>query len=120
VEHGDRALLIDTGFGPQTLPAAEGGPVGGIHGGTLLESLATLGHTPRSIEAVAFTHLHTDHLGWAWHPAPGSDRPAFAHAEYLVSEPEWAQRESQAEQGMAEEIAAMTPHVRTVKDGQGG
>ncbi|MET7465155.1 MBL fold metallo-hydrolase [Nonomuraea sp. NPDC005501] len=118
VENGDRALLIDAGFGPQSVPAAPGQPNGAIHGGALLDGLAELGRGPEEIEAVAFTHLHADHLGWAWHPAPGGDRPAFAHAGYLVSEPEWAQRHLPEAQGMTKEIAALAPRVRAVADGQ--
>ncbi|MER6914816.1 MBL fold metallo-hydrolase [Streptomyces sp. NPDC000594] len=114
VEHGDRALLIDAGFGPRSWPPAPDGPLGGIHGGALLESLARLGSGPERIGAVAFTHLHPDHTGWAWHPVPGADRPAFAHADYLVPEPEWARRDLLG----AEEVAGLTPYVRTVADGQ--
>src|SRR5207249_1102386 len=58
VEHGDRALLIDAGFGPQALPAEAGGPNGAIWGGALLDGLAELGRRPEEIDAVAFTHLH--------------------------------------------------------------
>lgn len=114
VEKGDRALLIDAGFGPRSWPPAPDGPRGAIHGGALLDSLALLGRGPEQIEAVAITHLHPDHTGWAWHPAPGADQPAFAHADYLVSEPEWARRDLLD----AQEAAALAPHVRTVADGQ--
>lgn len=93
VEHGGRALLIDAGFGPQSHPAEPGSPNGAIYGGALLDSLAELGRRPEQIEAVAFTHLHPDHLGWAWHPVPGGDRPAFADAPYLVAEEEWARHD---------------------------
>ncbi|MEV4433510.1 MBL fold metallo-hydrolase [Streptomyces sp. NPDC049555] len=110
VEHGDRALLIDTGFGPQTLTAPEG-PVDTIHGGALPQNLAELGRAPEDIEAVAFTHLHVDHLGWAC-------EPTFAHADYLISEPEWAGRDALEAQGMTEQVAALAPHVRTITDGQ--
>ncbi|MDG4859693.1 MBL fold metallo-hydrolase [Streptomyces sp. T-3] len=114
VENGDRALLIDAGFGPQSWPAAPDGPRGAIHGGALLDSLAELGHGPEGIEAVAFTHLHPDHTGWARHPIPGTDRPAFAHADYLVSEPEWVRRDLLE----AKEADGLAPRVRTVTDGQ--
>ncbi|WP_412074840.1 MBL fold metallo-hydrolase [Streptomyces xanthophaeus] len=117
VEHGDRALLIDAGFGPQTLEAPDG-PLGAIRGGTLPHGLAELGRRPEDIEAVAFTHLHSDHLGWACHPAPGGDRPLFAHADYLVSEPEWDRRDLLEAQGMTEQVAALAPRVRTITDGQ--
>jgi glyoxylase-like metal-dependent hydrolase (beta-lactamase superfamily II) len=111
VECGDRALLIDAGFGPQSLPAEPGNLNGAIYGGALLESLAELGRRPEEIEAVAFTHLHPDHLGWAC-------QPAFAHAEFLVPEPEWAQRDLLEAGGMTEETTALAPRVRTVTDRQ--
>ncbi|MFI6844383.1 MBL fold metallo-hydrolase [Kitasatospora sp. NBC_00085] len=117
VEHGDRALLIDAGFGPRTLQAPDG-PLGVIRGGALPQSLAELGRGPGDIEAVAFTHLHSDHLGWACHPAPGGDRPVFAHADYLISEPEWERRDLLEAQGMTDEVAALAPRVRTITDGQ--
>ena len=119
VEHGDRALLIDTGFGPQSLPPDPATPRGAIHGGALLDNLARLGRSPDEIEAVALTHLHLDHLGWAWHPAPGGNQPAFARAGYLVAEPEWAQRDLLEADGTSREIlTALAPRVRTVTDGQ--
>src|SRR5215467_11778367 len=91
VERDGRALLIDAGVGPISV----GPPLNtfGVQtGGKLLDSLATLGRSPADIEAVALTHLHNDHFGWAWYPAPGSDRPAFAGTDILVAEPEWTQR----------------------------
>ncbi|MEV4754449.1 MBL fold metallo-hydrolase [Micromonospora sp. NPDC049559] len=118
VENGDRALLIDAGWGPVSLPAEPGSPNGAVSGGALLDSLAKLGRSPKEIEAVAFTHLHIDHLGWAWHPALGGDQPVFAHAEYLVAEPEWAHRDLLAQGITDEEATALAPRVRTVTDGQ--
>ncbi|MFJ6757080.1 MBL fold metallo-hydrolase [Streptomyces sp. NPDC091273] len=117
VEHGDRALLIDAGFGPQEYEV-EAGPLAAARGGALPQGLAALGRRPEDIEAVAFTHLHADHLGWACHPAPGGDRPLLAHADYLISEAEWGRRDLLAAQGMAEQVAALAPRVRTVTDGQ--
>lgn len=112
VESGERALLIDTGFGPRSVPPAAEGPFGGIEGGGLLESLAAVGRDPRSIEAVAFTHLHTDHIGWA-------ARSAFGAAAYLVGEPEWARREVLESHGTSREaLDALAPAVRTVADGE--
>ncbi|SHG24467.1 MBL fold metallo-hydrolase [Streptoalloteichus hindustanus] len=119
VEHGDRALLIDAGFGPQAVPAQPGNPHGAIHGGALLDNLAALGRSPRDVEAVAFTHLHLDHLGWAWHPAPGGGQPVLGHADYLVAEPEWSDRHLAEAHGTTPEmIAALAPRVRTVTDGE--
>ncbi|KAK1179771.1 MBL fold metallo-hydrolase [Streptomyces sp. NBS 14/10] len=119
VETRGRALLIDAGFGPLSLPAETGDVRGTIHGGALLDNLAELGRRPEDIEAVAFTHLHIDHLGWALHPALGGDRPAFAHADYLVTEPEWSQRHLLEAHGTSKEtLAALEPYVRTTSDGQ--
>jgi glyoxylase-like metal-dependent hydrolase (beta-lactamase superfamily II) len=119
VERGGRALLIDAGFGPQPVPAVPGSPIGAIQGGGLLDSLAALGRDPAAIEAVAFTHLHTDHLGWAWHPAPGTGIPAFTGAAYLVAAPEWEQRELAEAEGTTREIlTVLAPRVRTVADSE--
>jgi glyoxylase-like metal-dependent hydrolase (beta-lactamase superfamily II) len=63
VERSGRSLLIDAGFGPQSMPAVPGSPIGTVRSGSLLENLTALGHDPASIESVAFTHLHVDHLG---------------------------------------------------------
>lgn len=119
VERGGRSLLIDAGFGPQPAPAVPGSPIGAINGGGLLENLAALGRDPAAIEAVAFTHLHTDHLGWAWHPAPGAGTPAFTGAAYLFAAPEWEQRELAEAAGTTREIlTALAPRVRTVADSE--
>ncbi|MEU9144942.1 MBL fold metallo-hydrolase [Streptomyces sp. NPDC048349] len=117
VERGDRALLIDAGVGPQTFEDPDG-PLAVIRGGALPHGLAELGRRPEDIEAVAFTHLHADHLGWACHPAPGSDRPLLGHAEYLISELEWDRRDLLEAEGMSEQVAALASRVRTVTDGQ--
>jgi len=117
VERDGRALLIDAGAGPISV----GPPLNtfGVQtGGKLLDSLATLGRSPADIEAVALTHLHNDHFGWAWYPAPGSDRPAFAGTDILVAEPEWTQRHFAEAQGMGDMIKVLAPQVRTVAEGQ--
>ncbi|MFI8103891.1 MBL fold metallo-hydrolase [Streptomyces sp. NPDC086023] len=118
VEHGDRALLIDAGFGPRSYRPGPDGPVEEIHGGALLDGLAALGRAPEDVEAIAFTHLHADHLGWACLPVPGTDRLAFGHARLLLSEQEWDSRDELAAQGMADEVAVLAPRVHTVADGQ--
>lgn len=120
VERGDRALLIDTGFGPESLPDDPANPfIGPLYGGGLLDNLRLLGREPRRIETVAITHLHTDHLGWAWSPAPGTGAPPFAHAAHVVAAPEWERRDLAVEGGASEErLAVFAPRVRTAEDGE--
>ncbi|MCK7622802.1 MBL fold metallo-hydrolase [Streptomyces sp. RS10V-4] len=118
VERGERALLIDAGVGPEERPSEPGSPVSGLRGGALLENLAALGRRLADIEAVALTHLHADHLGWVRHPAPGGDRPAFAHAPCLLAEPEWRGRDHLAAHGIGPDVlSVLEPHVRTLADG---
>ncbi|GAA3045242.1 hypothetical protein GCM10020000_26130 [Streptomyces olivoverticillatus] len=96
-----------------------GGRLGEISGGAMLDSLARLGRTPADIEAVAFTHLHIDHIGWAWLPVPGTGTLAFAHADHLVAEPEWTHRHLLEQHGITKEMTAlMEPKVRTVAEGE--
>ncbi|MEH6377357.1 MBL fold metallo-hydrolase [Streptomyces sp. KLMMK] len=112
VEHGDRALLIDAGFGPGPHAAEPGAPVGEINGGALFDNLARLGRTPAGIEAVAITHLHSDHIGW-------SAQLAEAGAVHLMSEPEWEHRHLAGQHGVSQEVlAALEPGLRTVADGE--
>ncbi|MFF4607862.1 MBL fold metallo-hydrolase [Streptomyces sp. NPDC001339] len=119
VEREGRALLIDAGFGPHAIPAQPGNPRGAIHGGALLDNLAAIGRSPTQIEAVALTHLHLDHIGWAWSPVPGGSRLPFDDCPYLVAEPEWEHRHLLKERGVTDEILqVMAPRVRTVTDGE--
>ncbi|MEU1526728.1 MBL fold metallo-hydrolase [Nocardia rhamnosiphila] len=119
VEYGDRALLIDTGVGPATVPDDPGNPlIGAITGGALLENLARAGRAPQDIEAVAFTHLHGDHIGWAAHPAVAGG-PVFTAADYLVAETEWAHRHPSPEHAVTPGmLEMMSPKVRTIADGE--
>lgn len=109
VERDGRALLIDAGLGPEKITAEPDSPVGAGHGGTLLDNLGKVGRAPSEIETVAITHLHPDHIGWAWHPEPGTDRPAFTNADYVLAEPEWAARDALKE----EMVDALAPRART-------
>lgn len=116
VEHGERAILIDAGYGPRASPADRDHPlIGAIHGGALLDNLAQIGREPDEIEAVAFTHLHPDHTGWAWQPAPADQRTAFTKADLLIAESEWSHHHDAAHFGVTDEaMAALIPRVRTI------
>ncbi|MEO8539300.1 MAG: MBL fold metallo-hydrolase [bacterium] len=82
-----KTILVDTGIGPTlgSLARAFSGDVG-----FLPARLAEAGITPGSIDAVVFTHLHADHIGWNVIDHDGELRPMFPNAEYIVSEAEWA------------------------------
>jgi len=84
IQRGGRALLIDTGFGPQRIPASSTiPPLGDLWGGGLPESLRALGVTPGDIDTVAITHLHEDHTGWAWRG------DFFPQARFVATATEW-------------------------------
>ncbi|MCZ7459566.1 MBL fold metallo-hydrolase [Streptomyces sp. WMMC940] len=88
VEYEDRAMLIDTGYGPRRLTASQTHPaLGVLEGGSLAASLAEAGRDPASIDTVAFTHLHDDHVGWAL--SAGSEGPFFARASFVLGDTEW-------------------------------
>lgn len=119
IQHGDRSLLIDAGFGPYSVPAEPGNPHGAGNGGAMLENLEAIGCSPDSIEAIAFTHLHIDHVGWAWTPAPGSTEPAFSSARYLITEQEWAHRDLIIEAGTsAEALEVLQSRMVLTHDGE--
>jgi glyoxylase-like metal-dependent hydrolase (beta-lactamase superfamily II) len=86
VERG-RTLLIDAGLGAITGEIS----FGPVNSGSLLDTLAALGHDPDGIEALAFSHLHLDHTGWAFVPAgDGTYRKVFPGARYFVAADEVA------------------------------
>lgn len=90
VETGERALLIDTGFGPNRIPSQRTHPaLGVLEGGGLPAGLRGLGRDPATIDTVAFTHLHDDHVGWATHPAPDGSGPFLPNARLVASEQAW-------------------------------
>jgi glyoxylase-like metal-dependent hydrolase (beta-lactamase superfamily II) len=85
VETKTRSLLIDAGYGSRHMSADQTAPeVGAVSCGELLNSFAAAGTDPASIEAVAFTHLHEDHIGWAAPSSTGWTSP-FSVATWLVA-----------------------------------
>jgi glyoxylase-like metal-dependent hydrolase (beta-lactamase superfamily II) len=87
VERGEGTLLIDAGLGVTTGENS----LGVADSGALLETLAALGKAPGDIATVAFTHVHVDHVGWAFsRDAGGGHRPTFPRARYVLARQEWA------------------------------
>ncbi|WP_394430839.1 MBL fold metallo-hydrolase [Streptomyces sp. SGAir0957] len=113
VQLGDRALLIDAGFGPHSVPEDPAHPyVGAVHGGSLLDNLGRLGTRPDEIEVVAFTHLHTDHIGWAC-----TDPPVFTRATFAVPKSEWENRHD-VPGPTPKALAALERRLRLVSPGE--
>lgn len=108
IERPDRTLLIDAGFGPRRLEAAQTHPaLGVLAGGELAELLKTAGVRTDAVDTVAFTHLHDDHIGWAL----AGDGALFEGATSIaLSATEWRERGSMLP-------ARLARRVRTVADG---
>lgn len=115
IEYGSRAMLIDAGFGPLAVPTS----VGLLRGGQLLDSLAAAGKHPAEIELIAITHLHMDHIGWLWQPAPGHTTRPFEHVPVCVGETEWKHPELASADGATPAILDIfAQQVRTVRNGE--
>jgi glyoxylase-like metal-dependent hydrolase (beta-lactamase superfamily II) len=114
VERGDRALLIDAGFGPR---AGGGAPlIPPWRGGRLPESLRQVGRDPGRIEAVAFTHMHDDHIGWATPHGLINGKVLFGLAEWLVTGPEW--EANRTDEHGAVRLAEADSRLRIIDDGE--
>ncbi len=59
-------------------------------GGTLLQELAARGVEPAQIQAIAYTHLHGDHIGWNLTGAGDDARLTFPNARYHVPRGDWS------------------------------
>ncbi|WP_051021547.1 MBL fold metallo-hydrolase [Nocardia araoensis] len=115
VEHGNRAMLIDAGFGPLAVPT----PYGLMRGGQLLDSLTTAGKTLADIELVAITHLHLDHIGWLWQSASATAASPFADIPVLIGETEWQHRDLAAAAGVSSEMLdVFADQVHTIVTGK--
>lgn len=74
---GGRAVLVDTGIGPEGSPAAGWAPVPG----RLPAALEAAGLDAADVDTVVLTHLHEDHVGWT---VTAAGTPRFPNAGYVV------------------------------------
>jgi glyoxylase-like metal-dependent hydrolase (beta-lactamase superfamily II) len=95
-------VMFDTGNGPQT--AADS------RVGQLTTNLAAAGIDPASIDIVAFTHFHGDHVGGLLDAQGGA---AFPRARIIVPQKEWAFWMDDAQASRAPE--AMRPAFTNVR-----
>ncbi|MGW4368068.1 MBL fold metallo-hydrolase [Nocardia takedensis] len=115
IEYGDRAMLIDAGFGPLAVPT----PVGQLRGGQLLDSLAATGRSLADIELVALTHLHMDHIGWLWQARPDTTTNIFDGIPVLIGSTEWERRDLAIADGAPPEVLdTFASQVRVLGDGE--
>jgi glyoxylase-like metal-dependent hydrolase (beta-lactamase superfamily II) len=71
-----RTILVDTGVGPDTAPAAAWFPTPG----RLHAELMAAGTSPADVDTVVLTHIHDDHLGGT----AESGSPTFPNARYVL------------------------------------
>jgi glyoxylase-like metal-dependent hydrolase (beta-lactamase superfamily II) len=128
-----KLILVDLAWGP-TPPAEPPAPELGrrtstVEGGALVSNLRRLGISPEDIDAVLFSHLHPDHVGWLVDPSSvvaGDDsgaRPTFPNAEHYLSEPEWAYWSERSESGQRgapspTQLRILGSRLRFVSDGE--
>ena len=108
VRAGDRAMLIDAGYGPHPEPVAmEEYGIIAMYGGALSDNLDALGVPLDTVESIAVTHLHMEHVGWI----------SSANAPVLLSAQEWSGRDTAP--GMTPDVLdAIARDVRTVSEGE--
>ena len=77
VNTGSKLVLLDTGTGARAFPTA----------GTYMDNLAAAGIDPKSVDSIAISHFHPDHINGI---RLKDDSLAFPNAEIQVPAPEWA------------------------------
>lgn len=110
-------LLIDLGAGPVEWDFARGSGgtrQGLMTGGQMLANLERLGVRPADIDAVLFSHLHIDHVGWT--TRPGTSDPVFPNAAYYLRESElreWSRPEAARHPSSpsGEQLAVISAHA---------
>jgi glyoxylase-like metal-dependent hydrolase (beta-lactamase superfamily II) len=85
IEGHGRTILVDGGVGND-----KERPVRPSWHRRRTDFLARLGVAPDAVDALLFTHLHADHVGWATRLVEGRWVPTFPRARHLVSATEYA------------------------------
>lgn len=78
-----------------------------------LQSLAEVGWTRESVDAVVCTHLHVDHVGWNTMLVDGAWVPTFPNARYLLGQVEY---EHWKAEGGDEQQVILSDSVQPVLD----
>lgn len=94
VESGDSKVLVDLGFGEMTLEVPD---FATVTCGALLDSLKQAGVSPEDVDAVVYTHMHSDHTGWT----STGDNLTFPNARHLAGPGELSYWTAHADDGFA-------------------
>lgn len=86
IETGDHKIVLDLGFGPQTVEFPGFGP---FIGGKFMESLAETGVAREDVTTVIYSHLHLDHVGWTSLEVDGQRELTFPNAQHHCTKAEW-------------------------------
>lgn len=117
VQREGRAMLIDAGFGVLQEPDTGDPIIGAARGGALLAGLREHGIVPGTLDLLAITHLHTDHIGWAL--ADDLAAPELAGVPIMIDRTEWENRAARYEQGLTPAMLdRLADRVRTVAPGE--
>jgi glyoxylase-like metal-dependent hydrolase (beta-lactamase superfamily II) len=108
-------VLIDLGFGPRTVILSELGME--FWGGRLLANLASCGVEPADVDAVLYSHLHVDHVGWTSAAQDGA--LTFERARPVMFRGEWEYWAGRTGAGgpSAPDVAALSERVELL-DGE--
>ncbi|MFT5197155.1 MAG: glyoxylase-like metal-dependent hydrolase (beta-lactamase superfamily II) [Candidatus Promineifilaceae bacterium] len=104
IETGDKKIIMDLGFGPQTVEFPGFGP---FIGGDFMNSLAKTGVSADQITDVVFTHLHLDHVGWT----STDGKLTFPNAKHMATQADW-DFWSTDESGMGMHPEAVAPFLK--------
>ena len=108
IETGDHKIVMDLGFGPQTVEFPGFGP---FIGGEFMNSLAKTGVAREEVTAVVFSHLHLDHVGWTSIEVDGKRELTFPNAKHLCTQADWDFWVAD-ESGMGMHPEAVVPFLR--------
>jgi glyoxylase-like metal-dependent hydrolase (beta-lactamase superfamily II) len=104
IERGDTSLVVDAGIGPSAVSFE----FGTTESGVLPETLESIGRSPDDVDVVAFTHMHFDHVGWAF----TNGAKTFPRARYVLAAREWT-HEGGAQRTQAAEPRAVITAMAT-------
>ncbi|MGB1250073.1 MAG: MBL fold metallo-hydrolase [Candidatus Promineifilaceae bacterium] len=86
IETGEQKIVMDLGFGPQTVEFPGFGP---FIGGKFMDSLAEAGVAREDVTDVIYTHLHLDHVGWTSLEVDGKRELTFPNAKHVCTKADW-------------------------------